>query len=72
MDHVIGSAAEVERLCSIARYILTTTRTRMTPIFFEALLFLRANRELWDEHTVKQAMGVVRKDQRNERLHKKK
>ena len=25
MDHVIGSAAEVERLWSIARYILTTT-----------------------------------------------
>ena len=38
---------------------------------FEALLFLRANKKLWDEHTVKQAMGVVRKDQRNERLHKK-
>ena len=43
----------------------------MTPILFEALLFLRANKELWDEHTLKQAVGVVSMDQRNECLHKK-
>jgi len=71
MDHVIGSAAEVERLWSIARYILTTTRTSMTPVLFEALLFLRAHRELWDENTVKAAIHAVRKEQRDERLSKK-
>ena len=48
-DHIIGSAAEVERLWSIARYILTTSRTKMAPIVFEAILFLRMNRALWDE-----------------------
>ena len=71
MDHVIGSAAEVERLWSIARYILTTNRTRMTPVLFEALLFLRAHRELWDENTVKMAIHAVRKEHRDERLNKK-
>ena len=70
-DHVIGSAAEVERLWSIARYILTTTRSRMTPMMFEALLFLRANRELWDETTVQKAMNAVRREQKDERLQKK-
>ena len=71
MDHVIGSAAEVERLWSIARFILTTNRTRMTPVLFEALLFLRAHRELWNENTLKMAIHAVRKEHRDERLNKK-
>jgi hypothetical protein len=51
-DHVIGSAAEVEQLWLIARYILITTCSTLAPILFEALLFLHANRTLWDERTV--------------------
>ena len=70
-DHVIGSAAEVERLWSIARYILTTSRTRLEPIIFEALLFLRANRVLWDERTVQAAIHAAQKDDKDERLAKK-
>ena len=64
-DHIIGSAAEVERLWSIARYILTTSRTKMAPIVFEAILFL------WDEWTVMEALVAVRADQKDERLKKK-
>jgi hypothetical protein len=70
-DHIIGSAAEVERLWSIARYILTTSRTKMAPIVFEAILFLRMNRALWDERTVMEALVAVRADQKDERLKKK-
>jgi hypothetical protein len=70
-DHVIGSAAEVERLWSIARYILTTSRTRLEPILFEALLFLRANCVLWDERTVQAAIHAAQKDDKDERLAKK-
>jgi hypothetical protein len=70
-DHVIGSAAEVERLWSIARYLLTTLRSQLSPILFEALLFLRANRDLWDERTVQAALNTVRKDEKDERLSKK-
>jgi hypothetical protein len=40
LDHVIGSAAEVEHLWSKARYIMTTSHSRMAPIFIEATLFL--------------------------------
>jgi hypothetical protein len=32
LDHVIGSAAEVEHLLSKARYIMTTSCSRMAPI----------------------------------------
>ena len=50
-DYVIGSAAVVERLWSVARYILTTNRSSLSPVLFEALLFLRSNRTLWDVRT---------------------
>ena len=71
LDHVIGSAAEVERLWSMARYTLTTTRSIMSPIVFEAILFLRMNRVLWDERTVMYASAEVRADQKDELLQMK-
>ena len=52
LDHVVGSAAEPERLWSMARYLLTTQRATMAPIVFESILFLRFNACLWDERTV--------------------
>ncbi len=52
LDHVIGSAAEVEHLWSMARYTLTTNRSIMSPIVFEAISFLHMNHVLWDERTV--------------------
>ena len=70
-DHVIGSAAEVECLWSIARYILISTRSTLSPIIFEAILFLRANGTLWDVRTVQRALLAVRDDLKSERLKKK-
>ena len=43
LDHVIGSAAKVEILWYMARYLLTTQRATMTPIVFETVLFLKFN-----------------------------
>ena len=40
----------------IARYILTTTYSTLTPIPFESLLFLCTNHTLWDERTVQKAI----------------
>ena len=68
---MFGSAAEVERLWSEARYIMTTTRSKMAPIFFEAISFLRYNRYLWDEKTVQEAYLAVKDDQKMERLETK-
>jgi hypothetical protein len=70
-DHVIGSAAVVERLWSVARYILTTNRSSLSPVMFEAVLFLRSNRTLWDVRTVQRALLAVREDQKSDRLKKK-
>ena len=68
---MFGSAAEVDRLWSEARYIMTTTRSKMAPIFFEAISFLRYNRYLWDEKTVQEAYLAVKDDQKMERLEMK-
>jgi hypothetical protein len=45
MNHVVGSAALVERLWSVARYILTYERSNMAPELLEAILFLYYNRD---------------------------
>ncbi len=43
----------------------------MSPIVFEAILFLRMNRVLWDERMVMEALAAVRADQKDERLQMK-
>ena len=55
VDFICGSAAEVERLWSIAKYILTDNRARLPPAMFETLLFLKTNDEYWD-----MAMVIIR------------
>ena len=45
---IFGSAAEVERLWSVAKHILTDERKgMMEPEMFEAFLFLKYNRRFW-------------------------
>ena len=44
---IFGSVACAERLFSHCKYIKTETRNRLTPQLFEAINFLKSNRELW-------------------------
>ena len=44
---IFGSAARAKRLFSHCKYIKTETRNRLTPQNFEAITFLKSNRELW-------------------------
>ena len=37
VDFILGSAAEVERLWSIERYVITDLRRCLSPVMFEAL-----------------------------------
>ena len=52
VDYICGSAAEVERLWSLCKYILTNTRSRLTPNLFEVLVFLKVNHDYWDARDV--------------------
>ena len=45
---IFGLSARAERLFSHYKYIKTETRNRLTPQFFEAITFLKSNRELWE------------------------
>ena len=45
---IFGSAARAEKLFSHCKYIKTETRNRLTPQLFEAITFLKSNRELWE------------------------
>ena len=47
VDYIVGSAAEVERLWSTVKHILTSERTRLTPILLEALVYLKVNSDYW-------------------------
>jgi hypothetical protein len=60
LDVIPGTSVNCERLFSLAKHILTDTRKNTTPILFEALLFLKVNRSLWDAHSVGIAMGRTR------------
>ena len=60
MDFICGSAAEIDRLWSIAKYILTDTRSRLTSAMFETILFLKTNEEYWDMAMVMEAYTMVK------------
>jgi hypothetical protein len=52
-NFIYGSCAEVERLWSIAWHILTNQKMgKLSPTVFEALIFLKLNKRLWDIHSV--------------------
>ncbi len=47
-DFVLGSTAHVERLFSVAKYVLPENRRRISPELFETIVFLKENADLWD------------------------
>ena len=55
VDFICGSAVEVERLWSLTKNVLTNSRSRLTPVLFETLLFLKVNEGYWDIHSVQHA-----------------
>ena len=51
-DFILRSAAEVERLWSVADHYLDGARNNATPVLFESLIFSRVNGEYWDEKLI--------------------
>ena len=68
-DFICGSAAEVERLWSTARYILTSQRRSMSPLVFETLLFLKTNQRFWDhDDIILEAIGKAKFEARSAKI----
>lgn len=61
-DFILGSAAEVERLWSIAGKVFPKDRANMHPIQVEALLFLRINKRFWDKREVVEAIRQAKQE----------
>ncbi len=59
-DFMLGSVAEVERLWSLANYILPDTRKSTSRLTFEAVLFLKVNANYCNEHTEQLAYSRAR------------
>lgn len=57
---VQSTSCSIERLFSDSKYILTDQRKSMSPILFEAIIYLKKNRYLWNAETV--AKALKRKD----------
>ena len=55
-DVLPGTSVNCERLFSLAKHILSDTQKKTSPRVFEALLFLKGNRKLWDAYDVGKAM----------------
>jgi hypothetical protein len=69
-DFILASAAEVERLWSMAKYILVDQRKGMTPQMFEALLFLKVNERFWNQSLVIDALHHAKTARSEDRLAK--
>ena len=54
-DFILGSVAEVERLWSLCKFIFTEIRQALTPETFEAIIFLKVNKEYWNQDIVTRA-----------------
>lgn len=52
----VATSNTVERLFSACKYVLTDQRKSMSPIMFEALMFLQVNRDFWDLPMLAKAM----------------
>ena len=71
IDYIGGSATEVDRLWSEAKFVLTAHRAKMSPIDFEDLMFLKFNQQYWDIFTVQREYSTVIQESQAERLGKK-
>ncbi len=54
------SVAEVERLFSMAKYVMAENRQSLTPQLFEAIMFLKFNERFWDALLVSDALNGAR------------
>lgn len=62
MHCVVGSAAEAERVWSMAGHVLTEHRASLSPLVFELIMYLKYNARLWDLSDVVSANKARKND----------
>ena len=66
-NFILATAVGVERLWSLAKNVLTDGRRNMAPLMVQVILFLKENRELWNDELVFQSIAKVKKNDANDR-----
>ena len=64
---IVASAVEVERLWIIAGNVLTSNRNKMLPTLMQVIIFLKVNRDMWNEDTVYQSIINSKNTERERR-----
>ena len=70
LKFILASAAEVERIWSMAKYILVQQRKGMSPKLFECLIFLKYNRQFWNKRKVAEAYRKAKDKKSSDRAKK--
>jgi hypothetical protein len=52
LDHLTPTSNKCERLFSLTKILLSDRRKKMDPYHLELSVFLRANKDLWNEYTI--------------------
>lgn len=68
LSFILGSAAVCERLWSIAKMVMSDRRKELSPVVFEAILFLNQNQHLRDTNDVQAALVRNRSNRTQERI----
>ena len=68
---IFGSAARAEKLLSHCKYIKTETRHSLTPQLFEAINFLKINRNLWENSQQSITRAISMSETENSRAYKR-
>ena len=68
VDFVKGSVAEVERLWSVADRYVDGSRNSTSPLLMEAMIFLKFNKDFWDEKTIVDAYKIACDDDLSNRI----
>ena len=66
-DFILGSAAEIERVWSLAELVLRKARCKMSPLLMEAMLMLKYNKSFWNKSTVALALREVKQENQDAR-----
>lgn len=59
---VQGQQLYIERLCIMGKYVIPDNRKSMTPQLFKAMLFLKANKRVWDAELFGKVINGVRNE----------
>ena len=64
LDFILGTNDLVERFFSQCKYVISDHRAGLSPYMFECIMFLKANKHMWDLNDVVAAMQMKDTDQR--------